>query len=87
MLDLPQCKLHHFAAFVEDLKAIFVWDDEVGHLLQRAEELKTGFDQTKRRTTTTTPKGSARTPFIMRRRDPSTSILWRKKVWRKGWSR
>lgn len=43
MMDLPQCKLHHFAAFVEDLKALIVWDDEVDHLLQRAEELETCF--------------------------------------------
>lgn len=43
MMDLPQCKLHHFAAFVEDLKTLVVWDDEVDHLLQRAEDLETGF--------------------------------------------
>lgn len=43
MMDLPQCKLHHFAAFVEELQALIVWDDEVDHLLQRAEDVETGF--------------------------------------------
>jgi hypothetical protein len=36
MADLPRCKLHHFAAFVEDIGMLVVWDDEAEQLLQRA---------------------------------------------------
>jgi hypothetical protein len=36
MADLPRCKLHHFAAFIEDIGMLVVWDDEAEKLLQRA---------------------------------------------------
>lgn len=38
--DLPRSKLHHFAAFVEDIGMLIVWDDEPEKLLQRAETLQ-----------------------------------------------
>jgi hypothetical protein len=40
MADLPRCKLHHFAAFVEDIGMLVVWDDEAEKLLQRASYLE-----------------------------------------------
>lgn len=43
VMDSLQCKLHHFAAFVKYMKALVVWDDEVDHWLQGAENLETGF--------------------------------------------
>lgn len=38
--DLPRCQIHHFAAFLEDLMILVVWDDDPEHLLQRAENLE-----------------------------------------------
>lgn len=43
MSDLPRCQIHHFAAFLEDLKILVVWDDDPEHLLQRAEDLEANF--------------------------------------------
>lgn len=40
MSDLPRCQIHHFAAFLEDLMILVVWDDDPEHLLQRAEDLE-----------------------------------------------
>lgn len=43
MSDLPRCQIHHFAAFLEDLMILVVWDDDPEHLLQRAESLEANF--------------------------------------------
>lgn len=43
MSDLPRCQIHHFAAFLEDLMILVVWDDDPEHLLQRAENLEAKF--------------------------------------------
>lgn len=43
MSDLPQCQIHHFAAFIEDLTILVVWDDDPELLLQRAETLEESF--------------------------------------------
>jgi len=43
MADLPKCQVHHFAAFIEDLRMLVVWDDEPEHLLSRADELEQRF--------------------------------------------
>lgn len=43
MSDLPQCQVHHFAAFIEDLMILVVWDDDPELLLQRAETLEESF--------------------------------------------
>lgn len=43
MSDLPHCQIHHFAAFLEDLMILVVWDDDPEHLLQRAENLEAKF--------------------------------------------
>lgn len=43
MSDLPRCQIHHFAAFLEDLMILVVWDDDPEHLLQRAESLEAKF--------------------------------------------
>lgn len=43
MSDLPRCHLHHFAAFLEDLMILVVWDDDAENLLQRAEDLEAKF--------------------------------------------
>lgn len=40
MADLPNCQIHHFAAFLEDLGILVVWDDDPEHLIQRAENLE-----------------------------------------------
>lgn len=40
MADLPRCKLHHFAAFVEDIGMLVVWDDDAETLLQHASFLE-----------------------------------------------
>lgn len=40
MSDLPHCQIHHFAAFLEDLRILVVWDDDPEHLIQRAENLE-----------------------------------------------
>jgi hypothetical protein len=43
MADLPRGQLHHFAAFVEDVRMLVVWDDEPEKLLKRAENLERRF--------------------------------------------
>lgn len=43
MSDLPRCHLHHFAAFLEDLMILVVWDDDAENLLHRAEDLEAKF--------------------------------------------
>lgn len=43
MSDLQRCHLHQFAAFLEDLMILVVWDDDAEHLLQRAEDLEANF--------------------------------------------
>jgi hypothetical protein len=40
MADLPRGQLHHFAAFVEDVRMLVVWDDEPEKLLARAQSLE-----------------------------------------------
>ncbi|ROV91339.1 hypothetical protein VMCG_09687 [Cytospora schulzeri] len=40
MSDLPRCHLHHFAAFLEDLMILVVWDDDAENLLQRVDDLE-----------------------------------------------
>ncbi|KAF3058252.1 hypothetical protein GL218_05601 [Daldinia childiae] len=40
MRDLPQCQKHHFAAFIDDLKILVIWDDNPKKLLARAEALE-----------------------------------------------
>ncbi|KXJ92069.1 glycosyl transferase family group 2-domain-containing protein, partial [Microdochium bolleyi] len=39
--DLPRCKKHHFAAFIEDTQTLVVWDDEPRRLLRRIAEIET----------------------------------------------
>ncbi|KAL2191949.1 hypothetical protein L209DRAFT_86213 [Thermothelomyces heterothallicus CBS 203.75] len=43
MTDLPRGQLHHFAAFVEDVRLLVVWDDEPEKLLDRAQNLEAKF--------------------------------------------
>ncbi|KAL2162602.1 hypothetical protein VTH06DRAFT_6438 [Thermothelomyces fergusii] len=43
MTDLPRGQLHHFAAFVEDVRLLVVWDDEPERLLDRAQHLEAKF--------------------------------------------
>jgi hypothetical protein len=43
MSDLPRCQLHHFAAFIEDIRMLVVWDDEPEQLLLRAQNLESKF--------------------------------------------
>jgi hypothetical protein len=38
--DLPRGQLHHFAAFIEDIRMLVVWDDEPEKLLARAVQLE-----------------------------------------------
>lgn len=40
MADLPRGQLHHFAAFVEDVRMLVVWDDEPEKLLGRVQTLE-----------------------------------------------
>ncbi|KAI1302063.1 glycosyl transferase family group 2-domain-containing protein [Xylaria venustula] len=40
MRDLPRCQKHHFAAFIQDLQIMVVWDDEPKKVLARAEALE-----------------------------------------------
>jgi len=46
MTDLPKCQLHQFAAFVEDIQILIIWDDEPMNLLGRARELERRFIET-----------------------------------------
>lgn len=43
MADLPGCKLNHFAAFVQDIMAMIVWDDDAAKLLKRVEDMESRF--------------------------------------------
>lgn len=43
MADLPRAQLHHFAAFIEDVRLLVVWDDEPEKLLARAHNLEQRF--------------------------------------------
>ncbi|KAG7289642.1 hypothetical protein NEMBOFW57_006017 [Staphylotrichum longicolle] len=43
MADLPRGQLHHFAAFVEDVRLLVVWDDEPEKLLARVQNLEARF--------------------------------------------
>jgi hypothetical protein len=43
MADLPRGQLHHFAAFVEDVRMLIVWDDEPEKLLARVQNLEARF--------------------------------------------
>ena len=43
MADLPRGQLHHFAAFVEDVRMLVVWDDEPEKLLARVQNLEARF--------------------------------------------
>ena len=43
MGDLPRGQLHHFAAFVEDVRLLVVWDDEPEKLLARVQDLEARF--------------------------------------------
>jgi hypothetical protein len=43
MADLPRGQLHHFAAFVEDVRLLIVWDDEPEKLLARVQSLEAKF--------------------------------------------
>ncbi|KAI1136163.1 glycosyl transferase family group 2-domain-containing protein [Hypoxylon sp. FL0543] len=38
--ELPRCQKHHFAAFIQDLQILVVWDDEPKRLLARADALE-----------------------------------------------
>lgn len=40
MADLPRCQLHHYAAFVEDVDMLVVWEDDAETLLERAQFLE-----------------------------------------------
>ncbi|KAI1327253.1 glycosyl transferase family group 2-domain-containing protein [Xylariaceae sp. FL0255] len=40
MRDLPRCQKHHFAAFIQDLQIMVVWDDEPKKVLARADALE-----------------------------------------------
>ena len=43
MADLPRGQLHHFAAFVVDVRMLVVWDDEPEKLLARVQTLEAKF--------------------------------------------
>ncbi|KAK0635786.1 glycosyl transferase family group 2-domain-containing protein [Bombardia bombarda] len=43
MADLPRGQLHHFAAFIEDVRMLVVWDDEPEKLMNRAADLELRF--------------------------------------------
>ncbi|KAK3377889.1 glycosyl transferase family group 2-domain-containing protein [Podospora didyma] len=43
MADLPRGQLHHFAAFIEDVRILVVWDDEPEKLLARVQNLEMRF--------------------------------------------
>ena len=43
MADLPRGQLHHFAAFVVDVRMLIVWDDEPEKLLARVQTLEAKF--------------------------------------------
>ncbi|KAI1806796.1 glycosyl transferase family group 2-domain-containing protein [Daldinia bambusicola] len=38
--DLVHCKRHHFAAFIDDMKLLVVWDDSPKQLIERAVEME-----------------------------------------------
>ncbi|KAI1270584.1 glycosyl transferase family group 2-domain-containing protein [Xylariaceae sp. FL1019] len=40
MRELPKCQKHHFAAFIQDLQIMVVWDDEPKKVLARADALE-----------------------------------------------
>ncbi|KAI8633741.1 glycosyl transferase family group 2-domain-containing protein [Xylariaceae sp. FL1651] len=40
MRELPRCQKHHFAAFIQDLQIMIVWDDEPKKVLARADALE-----------------------------------------------
>ncbi|KAI1824602.1 glycosyl transferase family group 2-domain-containing protein [Xylaria intraflava] len=40
MRELPRCQKHHFAAFIQDLRIMVVWDDDPKRVLARAEALE-----------------------------------------------
>ncbi|KAI0144157.1 glycosyl transferase family group 2-domain-containing protein [Hypoxylon sp. NC0597] len=40
MRELPRCQKHHFAAFIQDLQILVVWDDDPKKLLARADVLE-----------------------------------------------
>ncbi|KAI1333718.1 glycosyl transferase family group 2-domain-containing protein [Xylariaceae sp. FL0016] len=40
MRELPRCQKHHFAAFIQDLQILVVWDDEPKKVLARADILE-----------------------------------------------
>ncbi len=40
MRDLPRCRKHHFAAFVEETQALVVWDDNPRNIFARAARLE-----------------------------------------------
>ncbi|KAI3322452.1 glycosyl transferase family group 2-domain-containing protein [Xylariaceae sp. AK1471] len=40
MRELPRCQKHHFAAFIQDLQIMVVWDDEPKKVLARADALE-----------------------------------------------
>ncbi|KAI1462789.1 glycosyl transferase family group 2-domain-containing protein [Annulohypoxylon moriforme] len=40
MRELPGCQKHHFAAFIQDLQILVVWDDEPKKVLARADALE-----------------------------------------------
>lgn len=43
MADMPRGQLHHFAAFIEDVRMLVVWDDEPEKLLARVQTLEARF--------------------------------------------
>jgi len=43
MPDLLRCQLHHFAAFIQDVRILVVWDDEPEKLLTRVQTLEARF--------------------------------------------
>ncbi|KAI0152929.1 glycosyl transferase family group 2-domain-containing protein [Xylariaceae sp. FL1272] len=40
MRELPRCQKHHFAAFIQDLQIMVVWDDEPKKVMARADALE-----------------------------------------------
>lgn len=40
MRELPGCQKHHFAAFIQDIQILIVWDDEPKKVLARADALE-----------------------------------------------
>ncbi|KAI1207193.1 glycosyl transferase family group 2-domain-containing protein [Annulohypoxylon truncatum] len=40
MRELPGCQKHHFAAFIQDIQILVVWDDEPKKVLARADALE-----------------------------------------------